>query len=385
MDGIDSLSRRSMLVRIGCALMLVAGGAQALFAGAFQPEQFAATPYWAWKWGLAYAVLVAAYLLAERERLPGLTRHRIGMLLMQSLAVLYLVWLYPSFLVTSMTVVIAWQIAWVASLRMALLACGALAAALVAQKCVDQTGSMSVIVLLSACGFQLFAISAAHLARNEAAARDRLARTNDELRAAQTLLTETARMSERLQISRDLHDVLGHNLTTLAIHLDVATRMVEGPAAEHLACARDVAGVLLNEVRDVVSQVKVQPVDLRATLVSLSKGLVGLNVRLQLPDDLSAMDPARADAILRCVQELITNALRHAHARELVVTLEQALDGTATIVACDDGRGGAFEAGQGLNGMRQRFEALGGSLFVESSQGEGFRVTGAIPAAGALP
>lgn len=384
MDRLDSLRRRSALVRTGCTLILAAGGAQALYTGIARPEQFAGTLHWAFKWGLAYAVLVASYVLAERGAQPDLSLRRIALLAVQSLAVLYLIWLYPSFLVASMIVVIAWQIAWAASLRAALFAGGALAGGLVVQKCVGQTDSMSLIVLLSACGFQLFAISAAHLARSEAEARDRLARTNDELRATHALLTESARMSERLQISRDLHDILGHNLTTLAIHLDVASRMAEGPAAKHLADARDVASGLLNEVRAIVAQVKVQPVDLRATLQSLTEGLVGVRVHLDLPDDLSAMDPARADAILRCVQELITNALRHAEARELVITLEQATDGTARIQARDDGRGGAFQEGQGLTGMRQRFEALGGSLSITTSQGRGFRVTGAIPAMGSM-
>lgn len=365
-------------------LILAAGGAQALYTGIVRPEQFASSPQWAFKWGLAYAVLVASYALAERGAEPNLSLRRIVLFAVQSLAVLYLIWLYPSFLVASMIVVIAWQVAWAASLRAALFAGGALAGGLVIQKCVGQTDSMSLIVLLSACGFQLFAISAAHLARSEAEARDRLARTNDELRATHALLTESARMSERLQISRDLHDILGHNLTTLAIHLDVASRMAEGPAAKHLADARDVASGLLNEVRAIVAQVKVQPVDLRATLQSLTEGLVGVRVHLDLPDDLSAMDPARADAILRCVQELITNALRHAEARELVITLEQATDGTARIQARDDGRGGAFQEGQGLTGMRQRFEALGGSLSITTSQGRGFRVTGAIPAMSGL-
>jgi signal transduction histidine kinase len=379
------LSRTTALVRAGCVLMLAAGGAQALFTRLFRPEQFAGTAHWDLKWGLAYAVLVGAYAWSERDPRPGLTRLRIALFAAQSVAAQYLVWLYPSFLVTSMIVVVAWQVAWAASLRTALLAAGALAAVLVAQKCVDTTGSMSVIILISTCGFQLFAISAAHLAKSEAAARDRLMRANAELTATQALLTESARMSERLQISRDLHDVLGHNLTTLAIHLDVATRMTKGPAAKHLGHARDVAGALLTEVRDVVARVRVQPVDLRATLLALTDGLAGLEVRLELPDDLSAMDPARADAILRCVQELITNALRHAQARELMVALTQAVDGAVTITARDDGRGGAFVEGQGLTGMRERFEALGGSLSFASRQGEGFRMSGAIPAMGALP
>jgi signal transduction histidine kinase len=297
----------------------------------------------------------------------------------------YLVWLYPSFLVTILIVVVAWQVAWAAPLRVALAAAAALALGMVLVKCADQTGAMSLVVLLTACGFQLFAVAAAHLARSEAEARLELARANAELTATHALLTESARMGERLRISRDLHDVLGHNLTTLQLHLDVASRLADGPAAQHLTHARDVAGALLGEVRAVVAQVRVEPVDLRATLMALTEGLSGLSVRLELPDDLDALDPARADAVLRCVQELITNALRHADARELVVALSQGPEGALVLAARDDGKGGPFVEGQGLTGMRERFEALGGSLKVVTAAGAGFAVEGAIPAVGAFP
>jgi signal transduction histidine kinase len=131
--------------------------------------------------------------------------------------------------------------------------------------------------------------------------------------------------------------------------------------------------------------VRVQPVDLRETLAALTRDLAGLDVRLELPDDLSAMDPARADALLRCVQELITNTLRHAAARRLVIAVTQSPDGAVAFSAADDGKGGPFVEGQGLAGMRERFEALGGSLSFASAVGHGFRVAGALPPAGAFP
>jgi signal transduction histidine kinase len=137
----------------------------------------------------------------------------------------------------------------------------------------------------------------------------------DSSSVPQALMTENARMSERLSISRDLHDILGHSLTTLTIHLDVAGRLASGQAAEHVQCAREVAGALLAEVRTIVNRVRVDPVDLRATLLALTEGAVGLEVELSLPEDLWDLDPARADAIVRCVQEAITNTLRHAQAK----------------------------------------------------------------------
>jgi signal transduction histidine kinase len=373
---------QSSLVRLGCILMIAAAGMRAAFTALFEVEEFGLSEHWAMQWSAGYLAFIAAYALATKTHLQE--RERTLLLVTQSLSALYLVWLYPNFLVTALLVVVAWQIAWSTTLRNAIAAVVAQSAVLAAMKCVDQVDGMSLLVLVSTCGFELFAVSAAHLARSEASARESLAKANAELRATHVLLANNARMAERLRISRDLHDVLGHNLTSLTVHLDVASRTAQGAGVEHVRCARAIAGTLLAEVRDVVSQVRVQPVDLRATLLALTAGLPGLQVNLEIPETLTALDPARADAILRCVQELITNTLRHAQAHELAIEIRQSADGALSIAARDDGRGGEVIEGHGLAGMRERFEALGGSLSVAAAPGRGFRVQGQIPALGAV-
>lgn len=376
-------STQSLLVRAGCILMIAAAGMRAGFTALFELDQLGLNKYWTLEWSAGYVVFVVAYALASRARMEE--RARNVLLVAQSLSALYLVWLYPNFLITALLVVVSWQIAWSTTLRKAIGAVIALCVVLAAMKCTDQADSMSLLVLVSACGFCLFAVSAAHLARSEASARQSLAQANAELQATHALLAENARMAERLRISRDLHDVLGHNLTSLTVHLDVASRTAQGAGVEHVRCARAIAGTLLHEVRGVVSQIRVQPVDLRATLQSLTEGLPGLRVSLAIPDDLTALDPARADAILRCVQEVITNTLRHAQAHQLTIEIQQSAGGALAIAARDDGRGGEVVEGQGLAGMRERFEALGGSLCVACSPGRGCSVQARIPALGALP
>jgi len=373
---------QSALVRIGCILMIAAAGMRAAFTALFELDKFGLAQAWPMQWSVGYVVFIGAYALAARTRLDE--RERTALLVLQSLSALYLVWLYPNFLITALLVVVSWQIAWSTTLRRAIGAVLAQSAALALMKCVDQADGMSLLVLVSTCGFELFAVSAAHLARSEASARQSLANANAELRATHALLADNARMAERLRISRDLHDVLGHNLTSLTVHLDVASRLAQGASVEHVRCARTIAGTLLDEVRGVVSQIRVQPVDLRATLLSLTEGLPGLRVELTLPDELTALDPTRADAILRCVQELITNTLRHAQAQELAIEIRQSLDGALSIAARDDGRGGEVVEGQGLAGMRERFEALGGSLSIACAPGRGCSVQGQIPALGAV-
>jgi signal transduction histidine kinase len=370
------------LVRVGCILMIAAAGMRAVFTAWFELDKFGLAEHWPIQWSVGYVAFVVAYVLALRTRSD--TREHAALLILQSLTALYLVWLYPNFLITALLVVVAWQIAWSTTSRKAIAAVLWLAAALAAMKCVDQQDGMTLLVLMSTCGFMLFAVSAAHLARSEASARESLAKVNAELRATHALLADNARMAERLRISRDLHDVLGHNLTSLTVHLDVADRLAQGASVQHVRCARAIAGTLLDEVRGVVSQIRVQPVDLRATLLSLTEGLPGLRVDLTIPDELTALDPARADAILRCVQELITNTLRHAQAHELSIEIRQAVDGALSIAARDDGRGGEVIEGHGLAGMRERFEALGGSLSIACAPGRGFSVEGQIPALGAV-
>lgn len=355
---------------------------RAAFTALFEIDKLGLGQHWTIAWSAGYIAFIVAYAMAARARIGE--RERAVLLVVQSLSALYLVWLYPNFLVTALLVVVSWQIAWSTTLRNAIAAVLAQSIALTAMKCVDQAAGMSLLVLVSTCGFELFAVSAAHLARSEASARQGLAKANAELRAAHALLAENARMAERLRISRDLHDVLGHNLTSLTVHLDVASRTARGAGVEHVRCARTIAGTLLDEVRGVVSQIRVQPVDLRATLLSLTEGLPGLRVNLRLPDDLTALDPARADAILRCVQELITNTLRHAQAQELSIEIRQATDGALSIAARDDGRGGEAIEGHGLSGMRERIEALGGSLSIAAAPGRGFSVHAQIPALGAV-
>ena len=380
----DQLRRRDKHLRLACLLMVVAIGLYAAYAGLFEPKLFQNSPHWAANWTAGYICFVAAFLLATRGDLTHNRRMLVASLGVQSATALLLVWLYPSFIVTCLLVVVAWQIAWTASLRVALAAAGLQAVALAVMKCTTESStSFPFLILIVAIGFQVFAISAAQLARSEARAHDELARLNRELRAAQASMTENARMTERLRIARDLHDILGHSLTTLAIHLDVASRLASGQTAEHVQCARDVAGALLAEVRTVVNRVRVDPADLRATLLALAEGAVGLDVELNMPEELWALDPARADTIVRCVQEVITNTLRHAQATRLVIKLEQAENGSVCVTTRDDGRGGRFVEGSGLAGMRERFRNLGGDLTVDSLPGQGFSIRGAIPATGA--
>ena len=229
-------------------------------------------------------------------------------------------------------------------------------------------------------GFQLFALATALLADRERAARQELARTNAELHATRALVIESSRASERLRISRDLHDTLGHHLTALSLQLDVASRLADGRAAEHILQAHAIARLLLADVRDVVSQLRDSSVvDVGDAIRRLVPAAGTLDVHLDVPQSLGALENERAEAIVRCIQEVMTNAVRHGHARNLWITIADGPEGLG-VHARDDGQGaGVLRWGNGLRGMRERFEALAGRVDVETRAGGGFEVHGVMP------
>ena len=231
-------------------------------------------------------------------------------------------------------------------------------------------------------GFQAFATASSMLALREAAAREKLAVTNAELQRAQAQLAESSRAEERLRISRDLHDTLGHHLTALSLQLEVASRVSEGKAADHVRQAHAITRLLLSDVRDVVSTLReTREGDFVRDIRALAEATAGVAVHLELPASLEIPDPDRAQALLRCVQEIITNAARHAHARNLWIRIDARTDGI-TLHARDDGHGAPqVSLGHGLTGMRERFAALAGSVEFESRPDSGFEVRGFMPTA----
>lgn len=229
-------------------------------------------------------------------------------------------------------------------------------------------------------GFQLFALFTAHGARQDAEAKARLAKLNNELRATQALLAESSRMAERVRIARELHDLIGHHLTALSLNLEVAGHLTEGKAKEHVQTSHTLAKTLLQDVREVVSAMREGGgLDIAQALRALIQDVPELQIHLDLPVDLGIDDPARAHALLRCVQEIITNTVKHAHAKNLWITFEHTPEGIA-VHAHDDGRGAStVQAGNGLMGMKERLEQLGGQLSFGSHPGEGFTLDARLP------
>lgn len=234
-------------------------------------------------------------------------------------------------------------------------------------------------------GFSGFTFVTSLVARQQADSREEQRRLNSELRATRALLTESSRIGERMRISRDLHDLIGHHLTALSLNLEVASHLVSGNAKEHVCQAQSVAKLLLSDVREVVSQLRDDDtIDLTAALKTLVEGVRGVAIHLQLPPRFALDDPRRAQVLLRCAQEIITNTLRHAQARNLWLHFER-VGSQLRLHARDDGRGaGEIKQGNGLTGMRERLAQIGGRLDIATARNNGFILDAHVPAE-ALP
>ncbi|HEU5129871.1 MAG TPA: histidine kinase [Glycomyces sp.] len=208
----------------------------------------------------------------------------------------------------------------------------------------------------------------------ESEARRDLAEAHVRLRSASALLAESSRAEERLRIARELHDSIGHQLTVLALELEIASH---GDGGEPVERAKELTGRVLGDLRATVGELREEAPDLRQTLEGIVADLPMPLVHLRIGDEVAA-DRALAAALVRCVQEVVTNAIRHAEAEHLWIDID-AEGGSVVFGARDDGRGAPeVVLGNGLRGMAERLEALGGS--VEFSGKGGFRVRAEVPA-----
>ena len=230
-------------------------------------------------------------------------------------------------------------------------------------------------------GLSVLAFTVSMVASQQAEQREVQRRLNSELRATRALLAESSRIAERMRIARDLHDLIGHHLTALSLNLEVASHLTNEAAGAHVHKAQSTAKLLLADVREVVSELRQDDaIDLTQALRGLGEGVPGLNVHVVMPPRFSVEDPRRAQVLLRCAQEIITNTARHAGARNLWLNFAYAGESLIGLHARDDGRGAEHvEPGNGLSGMRERLVEFGGSLTIDSGASQGFALTVRLP------
>lgn len=232
-------------------------------------------------------------------------------------------------------------------------------------------------VLLHA-SFQLFAVALIGFARTAEEARERLAHINADLLATRALLADSARDAERLRMARELHDVAGHKLTALVLNLRALAQ--DGPPDARMVQAQALTAELLGELRGVVQALRTERgFDLATALHALAAPLPRTRLALELAPDLRIDDPRVAEALLRVVQEALTNSVRHAEATCLRVGVSR--DGAHVRVRIDDdGRvKGPLRPGHGLTGMRERLRTLGGDLVTTVTSRGSLHLEGWLP------
>ncbi|PNS09131.1 sensor histidine kinase [Solilutibacter silvestris] len=201
------------------------------------------------------------------------------------------------------------------------------------------------------------------------------ARKNAELALSHAEVKRIAAFAERERIGRDLHDLLGHTLSIIALKSELAGKLVERDphtARREIDDVARIARETLSEVRATVSGMR--NAVLLAELASARVLLGADNIHMVATMDEIALKPDAESALAMSLREAITNVQRHAGARHVEVRLQRNDDGVAMEIS-DDGRGGTLRAGNGLTGMRERLEAHGGSLELPGNSGRSERGT----------
>ena len=231
--------------------------------------------------------------------------------------------------------------------------------------------------------FQLFAMVTAWYAVTAERSRDALAAANLELLATRSLLAESVRDSERLRLARELHDVAGHSLTALKLNLRALQRQPALANDAQLALCARLADELLSDIRGLVQQMRLHDgVELGELVQRLAAPFPKPRLHLELDPGLRVPSLEQAEAVLRTVQEALTNAARHGGAENLWLHMHRE-DGRLRLDIRDDGRGagGELRFGNGLTGMRERLQAIGGGVEAEGGAQRGVRLFAWLPLA----
>jgi two-component system sensor histidine kinase DesK len=204
-------------------------------------------------------------------------------------------------------------------------------------------------------------------------------RSMNKLRMAHEEIEHLAKVAERERIARDLHDVLGHTLSLITLKSELAGKLIDRDVAQAKAEIRDVertARQALADVRQAIGGYRSKGLDAEIKQARSTLETAGVKVDL----DSSRIElPATQESVLALsLREAVTNVVRHAQATHCRLRLERR-DSQCQLEVEDDGRGGYQVEGNGLRGMRERVEALGGHIERDTSRGTCLKITLPVP------
>ncbi len=229
------------------------------------------------------------------------------------------------------------------------------------------------------------------LAEQERKQTRELSTANTKLREQALASEQLATARERNRLARDLHDTLAHSLAGLVVQLQAIDTLIQSESEDargELAKARTLAQHGLQEARNAIRDLRVNPVEDLGLARALERATIdfgdraGVKVELHISDPRAPLSNDAAAQVLRIAQEALNNVERHAGAQCVDVTLNQR-DGHLLLSITDDGRGfdrvEVSDESFGLTGMRERAEMIGATLKVESSVGRGTAVELVLP------
>jgi two-component system sensor histidine kinase DesK len=223
------------------------------------------------------------------------------------------------------------------------------------------------VILIAAGGFGMIGVG-------------HLIRTIHALRAARAEIARLAVAEERLRFARDLHDLLGHSLSTIAIKTALAHRLLpDAPerAMHELDDVQTVTQDALREVRDAVTGYR--QATLATELANAREILAAAGIACQCDDGAGMLPPAIESVLAWTVREGVTNIVRHSRARHATIRFQHAHDAVSAEIS-DDGAGeSAGDGGSGLRGLAERATAVGGQVEAQPRPTGGFRLAATLP------
>jgi two-component system sensor histidine kinase DesK len=194
-------------------------------------------------------------------------------------------------------------------------------------------------------------------------------RANEKLRMAHEEIEHLAKVAERERIARDMHDVLGHTLSVIILKSELVGKLIDLDPERAKNEIRDVEQTsrqALTDVRNTIRGYRAQSLGAEFKQAKATLETAGVSVKAETGE--VNLTPAQESVCALIVREAVTNVVRHAEAHTCSLRLLP-MNGNCMIEIQDDGCGGNTIEGNGLRGMRERIEALGGTLQRETKNG----------------
>jgi two-component system sensor histidine kinase DesK len=201
-------------------------------------------------------------------------------------------------------------------------------------------------------------------------------RMNCKLRKANEELEHLAKVAERERIARDLHDVLGHTLSVITLKSELAGKLIDRDperAGKEIREVENISRQALSDVRDAIRGYRSKGLVAELAQAKSTLETAGLTVQCDAATSMQ-LPPMQESVLSLAVREGVTNVVRHANARNCRLRIEQQ-NGMCRLEIADDGQGFATMEGNGLRGMRERVEMLGGTLDRRNKSGTTLTIT----------